>query len=174
MKCPACGQDLKGVTIQGVTFDVCDDGCGGIWFDRFELEKVDEPHEGLGEELLRRSPREPRAPSEEQLTCPRCSDRKMFRRFFSIKHQVEIDECPECAGIWLDAGELGIIRSQFESEDERKRAATAYFEEVFGDDLDKMRAQGAEGEERARRIARAFRFLCPSYYLPGKQRWGAF
>jgi len=27
--------------------DVCQNGCGGIWFDNFELEKVDEKHETL-------------------------------------------------------------------------------------------------------------------------------
>jgi hypothetical protein len=27
---------------------------------------------------------------------------------------------------------------------------------------------------KARRIAHAFRFICPSYYIPGKQSWGAF
>jgi len=28
--------------------------------------------------------------------------------------------------------------------------------------------------ERARGMARMFRFLLPSYYLPGKQPWGAY
>ena len=28
--------------------------------------------------------------------------------------------------------------------------------------------------ESARRVARTFKFLCPSYYMPGKQPWGAF
>jgi hypothetical protein len=37
-----------------------------------------------------------------------------------------------------------------------------------------MRAKGQKEAERARNIARIFRFICPSYYLPGKQDWGAF
>jgi len=28
--------------------------------------------------------------------------------------------------------------------------------------------------ESARKIANAFKFICPSYYIPGKQAWGAF
>ena len=37
--------------IDGVQLDVCDGGCGGIWFDWFELQKFDEPHEHAGELL---------------------------------------------------------------------------------------------------------------------------
>ena len=38
--------------------DVCDGGCGGIWFDHCELQKVDEQAETAGEQLLsvRRDP----------------------------------------------------------------------------------------------------------------------
>lgn len=33
----------------------------------------------------------------------------MMRRFFTPLHVVEIDECPNCAGIWLDPSELNKI-----------------------------------------------------------------
>ena len=85
-----------------------------------------------------------------------------------------MDECPGCAGFWLDVGELVRIRSQFDSEKEREEAARQYFEEVFGDKFAKMRAESAERTARARRIAHIFRFICPSYYISGKQEWGAF
>ena len=52
MECPACGKTLKEVTAKDIKVDVCDGGCGGIWFDQFELQKVDEPHESAGESLL--------------------------------------------------------------------------------------------------------------------------
>lgn len=38
--------------------------------------------------------------------CPRCPGIHMSRHFFSVKRQVEIDDCPSCGGVWLDAGEL--------------------------------------------------------------------
>jgi hypothetical protein len=28
--------------------------------------------------------------------------------------------------------------------------------------------------ESARKVAGIFKFICPSYYIPGKQAWGAF
>ena len=36
------------------------------------------------------------------LRCPRCGARLGQREI----HEVTIDECPECQGIWLDKGEL--------------------------------------------------------------------
>ena len=35
-----------------ITVDVGKSGCGGIWFDQFELEKLNEPHEAAGYSLL--------------------------------------------------------------------------------------------------------------------------
>ena len=106
--------------------------------------------------------------------CPECGNAVMMRHFFSVKKETEVDECPACAGFWLDAGELRQIRSQFESEQGRKDAARRYFEEVFGDKLAEIRAERDEETRRVRRIANMFRFICPSYYIPGKQKWGAF
>jgi uncharacterized protein len=87
---------------------------------------------------------------------------------------VVMDECPECGGHWLDPGELKTIRTEYASDEERERAASAYFSEVFGPELAGAHAQTEEDLARARRIAHAFRFICPSYYVPGKQDWGAF
>ena len=51
MRCPVCANVLSRKTVGGITVDVCAGGCGGIWFDRYELMKVDESHESAGEEL---------------------------------------------------------------------------------------------------------------------------
>lgn len=175
MNCPACGRELKQLTVSDVTVDVCKGGCGGIWFDQFELRKFDEPHEAVGEALLEVDRDSGVVVDHTQrLKCPKCSDIVMMRHFFSVKREVEVDECPGCAGFWLDVGELGRIRSQFNSEKEREEAAHRYFEEVFGDKFVKMRAESAERTARARRIAHIFRFICPSHYIPGKQEWGTF
>jgi uncharacterized protein len=40
------------MTVGSVTVDACRGGCGGLWFDRYELMKVDEADESAGEELL--------------------------------------------------------------------------------------------------------------------------
>ena len=39
MNCPACGNVLKEMTVSDISVDVCQGGCGGIWFDNFELKK---------------------------------------------------------------------------------------------------------------------------------------
>ena len=175
MKCPACGNVLTLMVAGGVTVNVCEHGCGGIWFDAFELAKVDEPHESLGEELLNVEKNPDVAVDHTgKRSCPKCENVIMGRHFFSAKKQVEVDECPNCGGFWLDAGELTAIRGQFATEEEREKAADEYYQEIFGSQLVAMRAESQQKLEKSRKIARMFRFICPSYYVPGKQDWGAF
>jgi len=45
-----------------------------------------------------------------RLRCPRHPETVMIRRAFSRTIPVQIDECPQCGGHWLDAGELAQIR----------------------------------------------------------------
>jgi len=163
------------MTVGGITVDVCRGGCGGIWFDRYELMRVDESHESAGEELLyiERAADVGVDPSK-RLSCPKCPDVVMMRHFFSVKRGITVDECPNCGGYWLDVGELAAVRAEFETEEERDRAAAQYFSELFDPELAVAHAETAEDLERAQRIAHIFRFICPSYYIPGKQEWGAF
>ncbi len=175
MECPVCGKQLQQMTAGDITVDVCKGGCGGIWFDNFELKKFDEPHESAGEQLLETERDESvTIDRTKQLKCPKCNNVVMMRHFFSVKKRVEVDECPGCGGFWLDAGELGKIRSLFKTEEERNKAADEYFQEVFGDKLAAMQAEDEANLAKARKIANMFRFICPSYYVPGKQDWGAF
>ncbi len=175
MKCPACDNALEAVKVNGITVDVCAGGCAGIWFDNFELEKVDESHEAAGERFLEVE-RNGRVAidHERSRTCPRCDDQIMMRHFFSVNREVEVDECPACGGFWLDQGELRTIRTQYASEEERKQAAHDYFQDVFGEELQRMGAESEENLQKAQRIARMFRFICPSNYIPGEQSWGAY
>ena len=175
MKCPTCGNPLQEMTVGDVKVDVCKGGCGGIWFDWFELKKFDEPHESAGESLLDIERDESIAVDHtKKLNCPKCADIVMMRHFFSVKKQVEVDECPGCGSFWLDAGELGKIRNLFKTEEERHKAAEEYFKEVFGDKLTAMQAEDEAKLNKVRKISNMFRFICPSYYIPGKQDWGAF
>ncbi|MHC4617046.1 MAG: TFIIB-type zinc ribbon-containing protein [Planctomycetota bacterium] len=175
MNCPACSNQLQQMTVADVTVDVCKGGCGGIWFDQLELKKFDEPHEAAGEELLQIEPSQGIAVDHtKRLNCPKCDGAVMMRHFFSVKRQVEVDECPSCAGFWLDAGELRQIRTLFDTEEQRHKAAHEYFSEVFGAELAAMQAENEEKLARTKKIANMFRFICPTYYIPGKQSWGAF
>ena len=175
MRCPACSNVLSPITVGGITVDVCRGGCGGLWFDRYELMKVDESHESAGEELLNvERAADVEVDLTKRLSCPKCPDVVMMRHFSSVKRQVTVDECPNCGGHWLDAGELNTIRTEFETESERKQAAAEYFSKLFDPELVAAHAETMQDLEKAQRIAHIFRFICPSYYIPGKQEWGAF
>ena len=175
MKCPACGNELREKKAGEITVDVCEGGCGGIWFDQFEFRKVDEPHESAGESLLESGRRKDvYIDRSAKRKCPRCDSVVMMRHFFCTKKEIEVDECPGCGGFWLDAGELGEIRSQYDNEEDRDKAAKEYFSELFGVHLTSMKAESREKLKKARSIASMFRFICPSAYIPGKQDWGAF
>ena len=90
MNCPACDHELTSRTAGDVTVDVCDGGCGGIWFDHFELRKLDEQSETAGESLLdiARDPNVHVDP-EKRYACPRDTDRVvLMRHFWSVKRAV--------------------------------------------------------------------------------------
>ena len=90
-----------------MTLDVCYGGCGGIWFDATELERVDARAATTLHTIWQ-------APAgKANLTgpriCPRCPHQVLERKWFSERKKVEIDQCPKCGGIWLDAGEFSRI-----------------------------------------------------------------
>ncbi len=175
MKCPACEHDLTEMTIQELEIDICKGGCGGIWFDNWEIQRVDEPHEGLGEDLLDiETDPEIVVDHTKKRLCPKCDGMPLMRHFFSVKQNVEVDECPSCGGFWLDPGELADIRSLFRNEEELKEAAENKFDEMFNKEFGSMMVQREQRLEKAKSVARLFRFLLPSYYLPGDQDWGAY
>jgi Zn-finger nucleic acid-binding protein len=166
---------LKEVEVKEITVDVCDNGCGGIWFDNYELNKVDEPHESMGEGLLElHKDEQMHVDHDKQRHCPKCETIPMMRHFFSVKHEVEVDECPQCGGYWLDHGELSWLRNLYTSEEERREAAAKYFTDIMDVELEPLRKKSQEQLQKAQKIAHMFRFLCPSYYIPGKQPWGAY
>lgn len=112
MKCPACFSQLSSLQVGSLVVDVCH-GCGGIWFDAFELQRVDEEQEVAGERLLHID-HDPHVvvDASRKRECPRCEGIKLHRHFFSTKRLVQVDQCPNCGGYWLDAGELAAIRAE--------------------------------------------------------------
>src|SRR5688572_6786546 len=112
MECPACGKNMEELNVSDIKVDVCQSGCHGVWLDNLELEKVDEAHESAGERLLNFTGSErPAADRAAKRRCPKCQQAVMQRFYFSVRKEVEIDDCPNCGGTWLDANELARIRS---------------------------------------------------------------
>lgn len=122
MKCPACFNELREVQVGSLAVDACEGGCGGIWFDAFELQRVDEEAEAAGEPLLRVS-RDERivVDAARKRDCPRCAGVRLHRHYFSAKRQVQVDQCPNCGGYWLDAGELAAIRAERTEADQAEQ-----------------------------------------------------
>jgi hypothetical protein len=161
MNCPACRNYLEQIVVEDITLDVCEGGCGGIWFDNYELKKFDEPHEPAGEALnIKRDDNLP-VDHSPQRPCPKCDGVIMMRHFFSVKYDVEVDECGQCGGIWLDYGELEKIRGLFETEADRIQAAGDHFEELFAEVFADSETESADIQEKAGRFAGLFSFFAP-------------
>jgi Zn-finger nucleic acid-binding protein len=121
--CPKCPGKLETLDIEGVKIDHCNE-CEGIWFDQSELEQIlkkdsfhiDSPDlngqkfdgkeiTGALKELLDSRPSH----------CPKCKQKPELLRIKQKKSKTEIfmDKCPVCGGIWLDGGEITILRNNF-------------------------------------------------------------
>ena len=146
MNCPACRGTLTRVNVSGLTIDVCQAGCAGIWFDQAELRSLDEPADKAGEILVEFAGQPQRSVDlTQRRRCPTCPDSVLMRHFYSAKRAVAVDECATCAGTWLDGGELEQIRREYDSGGARRQAARACLEEVLaGDRMALMRAQLGE------------------------------
>src|SRR5688572_1400042 len=72
MICPACGGQLTALGVEGLVIDACRGGCGGLWFDNFELHKVDDWHERLGDPLLAIEVNPQAVIVPDRRPCPKC------------------------------------------------------------------------------------------------------
>jgi Zn-finger nucleic acid-binding protein len=160
-----CASELSSVQAGNVTVDVCLGGCGGLWFDNFELQKLDQPHETAGEMLVQVK-RQPHVPVDfsQRRNCPHCEGIVMMRHYYSPRRRVEVDECPSCGGFWLDAGELALIREEHENEQEQQLAIAEYLDAASASILGPLRSGSEEQTARSRRIEQLFRFTRPVRY----------
>ena len=168
MKCPACQRELTAIKTKTATVQACQGGCGGLWFPANQLRKVEYAEEAEGAALLD-IPRDESVVVDlsKKRTCTNCNV-PMMQHFFSPKRSVTIDECPKCAGIWLDAGELSSIRQEFKSEDDRDTAVNGYLTDVFGPELDEEHKEFQNRLDKINNVSHVFRFICPSTYFPPK------
>lgn len=119
--CPACGEEMKKIRINSAGFfvDACLDGCGGIWLDNRELNKIDEKSEDMHELIESINSKEFKTTDKsQQRICPVC-ELEMVKNYASTKMNVEIDDCYSCGGKFLDNNELQQIRSEYETDEER-------------------------------------------------------
>lgn len=122
---------MKTVKVGGISVEVSP-GCGGVFFDKFELEHFDESHEIKGDFLSEHLSQfhAPTLDYSQRIKCPKCPSSVMMRRYESPLKIIEVDECPTCAGIWLDSAELETIRKNYPSEAKREALRKEMIAEV--------------------------------------------
>ncbi|MCU4162653.1 zf-TFIIB domain-containing protein [Carboxylicivirga caseinilyticus] len=111
MYCPRCNTTLEEKNINdlsgSIQVDTCP-SCGGTWFDKGELEQIENVVE-LSIIEIRNIPKK-----KEQLEKLKCPDCNLHPTLSKHAHQrdkkVIFDYCEICHGIWLDRGELEAIQ----------------------------------------------------------------
>jgi len=99
---------MAAVDVGAVTLDRCR-GCGGVWLDALEAEKLrgagdpsgprEEPTKGNPQNLDATGP----------VLCPRCGV-KMIVLMVERQPPLYFEHCGKCNGVFLDAGELGSMQ----------------------------------------------------------------
>ncbi|MEM7231623.1 MAG: zf-TFIIB domain-containing protein [Planctomycetota bacterium] len=101
MNCPACGSRLKQVDTGSVAVDACFT-CGGVWFDRRELER----HcQSSGDDTVTLPT--PNASANARVDsvrrgCPHCRDSAVLQRRVDTPKGFELYECRGCGGFWVE------------------------------------------------------------------------
>ena len=170
MNCPSCKLELHEMSAGGLRILACKGSCGGLWFGRFELLKLDDTRHGAGEQLLH----VPKADGvrffrDVEAICPHCKTSLLLRHFFCRERDVEVCQCPKCGGFWIDSGELAdIVKSAFQTAGKQKQAVASYFKTVFDLRIAKMNLANEDILGSARSIVKIFLFICPEKFQPLK------
>jgi len=121
MKCPKCVGKLQKRTFEGIEIDSCF-VCEGLWFDAGELDDVikkdSKNFDFVGLDKKDYDGKEMAGLNHQvdmkEGGCPRCDDETILvRKKYEQKQTVNIDVCPKGHGVWLDGGEILLIRKRF-------------------------------------------------------------
>lgn len=165
MNCPACNNELKLVSVTGVKVQACVGSCGGLWFEWREIKKLQDRNPAAGAELLHVERAEGVHTFRDiQHPCPHCIRSLLYRHCFNRQFRYEIDQCAKCAGFWLDVGTLAHLPLQSPTEEDQQKA-TAYFRNLFEENLTPDNLTHPDAHEAAQTIVSLFRFLTPVEYL---------
>lgn len=122
IRCPACGNKMKKVFIPsaGLNVDICVDGCGGIYFDRKEIQHFQNGNDKSYNEIKKELSGKIFTPVNQNETrvCPVCAAKMVKTKIQGLN--VEIDTCYSCGGIFLDNGELELIRESMKKTSYQK------------------------------------------------------
>lgn len=101
-RCPACRSKTMPKRAGKVRVDACRE-CQGAWFSANELQRaLQEPVESVSGAL------------QCHRLCPECDC--LMNTVVVNDTKVEVDQCAECHGIWLDPGEYRGLQNHLEPE----------------------------------------------------------
>lgn len=111
LNCPCCGGELKEVYAEAnygrvLLLDQCH-GCGGVWFDKWELYFVKPGSLKTLEAVDVKGLLAPHTDKCGRNQCPKCSSELVAFNDPFLPKDASIKRCPACSGIWLNRGELG-------------------------------------------------------------------
>jgi len=106
MNCPKCDSEVmvESPCLGNIPLDHCM-GCGGIWFDKDELEALLKQSQGWGSADFNLID-----PKASELDCPRCKNKLTHGGL--VNPLLVVEKCPACGGTWLDARELDLVKKQ--------------------------------------------------------------
>lgn len=114
--CPACSNNLTvhRCDVSGLEIDNCF-YCKGLWFDGGELRRFFSSP-GLSKKftLPQFQVKVKAASLNTERGCPRCEGQVLSLIDLG---GLEVDECPQCKGIWLDSGEVNRLVEMYEGKE---------------------------------------------------------
>ncbi|MEL4893869.1 zf-TFIIB domain-containing protein [Crocosphaera sp. Alani8] len=109
--CPKCGGNLEPVMYEIIEVDRCCQ-CNGIWFDSSEAENLKNLRGSEKIDIGQLDNENQKEVLDSHIPCPRCNT-PMVKMFDFDKHPIWYETCPNCQGIWFDAGEFKKFKDNF-------------------------------------------------------------
>ncbi len=109
LKCPKCDCAMEKVEHESIVVDRCE-GCGGLWFDNLEHEKlkllegserIDTGDRTIGEKYDK----------VDRISCPVCHT-QMVRMVDARQRHIHYENCTACSGVFFDAGEFADFKKE--------------------------------------------------------------
>ncbi|MBI1910653.1 MAG: zf-TFIIB domain-containing protein [Deltaproteobacteria bacterium] len=110
LRCPGCGNGLEDAYAEAnygrvLLLDQCA-GCGGVWFDKWELYFVKEHSLEALHAIDLKTFSAPNPESKGNNHCPRCERELKDFTDPMLPPDASIKRCDACSGLWLNRGEL--------------------------------------------------------------------
>jgi len=170
MICPSCKNQLTLLTLEDVRIQICEDGCGGFWIQREQINKISGPPGG-GKKLLQVQPAAGvRTFRDVEHPCPHCKTTLLFKHFFNKELDIQVDQCAKCSGFWIESGKLNSLWTQGNANGLCPKV-TNYFAVVYEKCVSNLDVSNADICKSAQQIVKIFRWVSPEDFIREKNVW---